>query len=588
MEKLMILNIINSICNDKGIAKKQVIQIIKDAFEKAYYKVHPDANAKVQINEDTGELKFYRIYNIVENIEDPEIEITFLEASENKTSSIINDEFLKEIDAQKFSRFAVAQIGQILKQQIKEAEKSSIYEEYKHNIDQLMSGKIIVKEENYYLLEVGRTFAFLSTKNMMHNDNFKIGDVINFYVENIIEKTRNSGQILASRIHKNFLVKLLEREVPEIFQKIVEVVAVSRDPGIRSKVAVKSLDENIDPIGACVGTKGSRIKRISAELNNEKIDICRWSEDFQQYLKNIFLPVDVKRVEVVKTDDISNEVNIYVPNDQFSLAIGKKGSVIRLCATLINYKINVISIDKSTEFIEFQDKDLDFLNTKVENNSNKIPLKPSIDLNIKENINSESKNTINLEPEVKKDVSKTEEISKPKNIQKEKLVEKEIEKVVVKEEFIPLNSNEKQIYKKYKIEFFILSSKIKLLNNKKYNDNKRAQRIKSNYIDLYYCLNDKNINEVSKKMLVDIMNTITIQDLKKSHIYIDKCEKEFEETKILENSKNIINTDSNPKIDIKPLSHELEYYDKLENREKELDDEYYDNINYDEYDEYYD
>lgn len=345
-----LLEAMEDIVQEKGISKDIIIEGIKEGFQKAYEKFF-DTEAKIVIdlNDKTGVLKIFQELLVVEEIEDDWLEIELESARKISGNTIqIGDTIHKPIALdEEFSRLAVYQVRQILQQKIKNAERGKIYDKFIDKEKQILRAKITGMNENKssYLIDIDGVQISLWNKKIIPKEKFNIDEYISVYVEEVSKETRFS-QITVSRTHPNFLSKLLEQQVPEIKDKIVEIKGVSRDPGQRAKVAVVSHDPNIDPIGTVVGLRGTRINPVSAELKNEKIDVILWDENIEKFIMNSMLPVSVISINMNEED---KECDIVVPNQQFSLAIGRKGSTARLVANLVQTRINIFSYDKALE-----------------------------------------------------------------------------------------------------------------------------------------------------------------------------------------------------------------------------------------------
>ncbi|ATX71279.1 transcription termination factor NusA [Spiroplasma clarkii] len=341
-----LLEAIYDITEEKKIDKKIVIEGIKEGFQKAYEKYFdPEAIVKVEIDGNTGQIKVFKELTVVQKIEDEWLDITLSDAQAKYGADVtIGDYVYEPVEfGSEFSKLAVLQVGQIIKQKIREGEKIKIYEEFLEKNHEIIAGIIKDVTLTSYLVEVNGSIISIWNKKMIPGEEFEDGDRICFYVEDVVRDSKHS-QVQASRIHPDFLAKLMELHVPEIAEGIVEVKSVSRDPGNRSKIAVFSHDENIDPIGACIGTAGARIKEVSKELHGERIDIILWNEDKKTFIMNALAPVKVISIDL---DETENECFVIVPNEQLSLAIGKKGMAARLVANLVNVKINIVSISES-------------------------------------------------------------------------------------------------------------------------------------------------------------------------------------------------------------------------------------------------
>ncbi|AKU79566.1 transcription termination factor NusA [Spiroplasma turonicum] len=343
-----LLDAIYEIVQDKKIDKSIIFEGIKDGFQKAYEKFFdPEAIIKVEIDENIGTIKVYKELVIVKEIDDEWLEIELDEARNKYGEELqIGDKVYENVEfTVEFSKLAVMQVGQIIKQKIREAEKAMIYEEFLPRNHEIVGGTIKDVTETSYLVEVDGVIIPIWNKKTIPGEYFNIDDIISFYIEEISKDNKHS-QISATRIHPDFLAKLMEIEVPEIMEGIVEVKAVSREPGKRAKIAVVSHEENVDPIGSCVGASGSRIKNVTKQLNGEKIDVVLFDEDKKTFVMNSLTPVRVISIDI---DEDNNECFIVVPNEQLSLAIGKKGMAARLVANLVNMKINIYSLNVAIE-----------------------------------------------------------------------------------------------------------------------------------------------------------------------------------------------------------------------------------------------
>ncbi|AKX33987.1 transcription elongation factor NusA [Spiroplasma litorale] len=343
-----LLDAIFEIVQDKKIDKSIIFEGIKDGFQKAYEKFFdPEAIIKVEIDENIGSIKVFKELVIVEELEDEWLEIELEDAVKIYGDNLkIGDKVYEPVEfTNEFSKLAVMQVGQIIKQKIREAEKAMIYEEFLPRNHEIVGGTVKDITETSYLVEIDGVIIPIWSKKTIPGEKFDIDDIISFYIEEISKDNKHS-QISATRIHPDFLAKLMEIEVPEIMEGIVEVKAVSREPGKRAKIAVVSHEENIDPIGSCVGASGSRIKNVTKQLNGEKIDVVLYNDDKKIFVMNSLAPV---RVISISIDEENNECFIVVPNEQLSLAIGKKGMAARLVANLVNMKINIYSLDVANE-----------------------------------------------------------------------------------------------------------------------------------------------------------------------------------------------------------------------------------------------
>ncbi|QVJ95759.1 transcription termination factor NusA [Mycoplasma mycoides] len=337
-----LLESIKLIEKEKGISKESIINGLKEGLQKAYERFYDtDAIIKIDINENTGLITMHQELKVVddEQLDDDWLEITLSKAKLKNPDIQIGDIIYKPIEfSEEFSRMVVNQVRQIFQQKIREAERARIYEQFVSLEGEVVQAKVVgMNRENNYVLDINGTTAYLWKSKTINNEIFQINEIIDVYIE-VVEKESKLSQISISRTAPNFLTKLIEREVPEVRMGIVEIKAVSREPGKRSKVAVITHNNNVEPIGAIIGVGGNRINRISDILKGEKIDIIRWDEDQITYLINAMTPV-----KVISINKIGDEYDIVVPDTQLSLAIGKQGVAAKLIASLLKTKINIFS-----------------------------------------------------------------------------------------------------------------------------------------------------------------------------------------------------------------------------------------------------
>lgn len=346
----VLLEAINDIANEKGIEKAVVIEGIKEGFQKAFERFFDtEAKVNVEINEKAGTLKMYQEYEVVKEVEDDWLEVDLktgqkLGGENVKIGDVVNKEILFD---EEFSRLAVFQVRQILQQKIKGAERTKIYEKFIGQEHEVLRAKVTGMNEqgNSYLIDIEGTQASLWHKKVIPGEKFKIDQYISVYVEEVAKESKFS-QIMVSRTAPHFLVKLLEQEVPEIREGLIEVKGVAREPGERAKIAVYSHDANIDPVGSCIGVNGSRINNVSKELKDEKIDVILWDENMENFIMNAMAPV---RVASIDFNPETGECNVVVPNQQLSLAIGRRGMSARLVANIVQKRINIFSYDDAQQ-----------------------------------------------------------------------------------------------------------------------------------------------------------------------------------------------------------------------------------------------
>jgi transcription termination/antitermination protein NusA len=331
--------LIEQMGKDKGIDKEIIVEALESAILTAARK---KLGAKVELeskyNEEAGELEVFQFKTVVEKVVDPETQIALEQArNELDEEAEPGDSLGMKIDAASFGRIAVQTAKQIIIQKVKDAERDKIYDEYKDKKSQIASGFVQRFEGGSIIVNLGRAEAVIPPSEQIHRETYKRGDRIRAYIVDV-KKISKGPQIVLSRTHPGFLRALFEIEVPEISEGFIEIVNVAREPGNRSKISVRTLDKDIDPVGACVGMRGSRVQSVVQELKGEKIDIVPFSEDSVKYICSALSPAKVSKVFMYE-DEKSMEV--IVPDDQLSLAIGKSGQNVRLAVRLTGWKIDV-------------------------------------------------------------------------------------------------------------------------------------------------------------------------------------------------------------------------------------------------------
>lgn len=335
---------------EKGIS----IEVIKKALEAALvsaYKKHygTSQNVEVVLDEKNSKFAVYQVKEVVENVEDDQLEISLEEAREINRAYEPGDKIRFEVTPKNFGRIAAQTAKQVITQRLREAERSVIYNEYIQYEDELLTGTVERMDSRFVYVNIGRIEAVMSTRDQMKSESYHIHDRIKVYVSKVEESTRGP-QIFVSRTHPGMIKRLFEQEVPEIYEGIVEIISIAREAGDRSKLAVRSHDENVDPVGTCVGPRGARVQNVVNELSGENIDIVQWETDPAVYIKNALSPSDVLAVEF--SDEEERDCTVVVPDDQLSLAIGRRGQNVRLAAKLTGYKIDIQPLSESTLEIE--------------------------------------------------------------------------------------------------------------------------------------------------------------------------------------------------------------------------------------------
>jgi len=325
---------------EKGIAPEILFDAIEAALISAYKRNFGSAqNVRVSLDRNTGEIHVFARKNIVETVTDSRLEMDLPEAQNLDRRYELDDVVEVEVTPKDFGRIAAQTAKQVVVQRIREAERGIIYEEFSNRESDILTGIVQRIEQKNVFIDLGKAEAILAPSEQISGEHYRHGDRLKTYIIEV-KKTTKGPQILVSRTHPGLLKRLFELEVPEIHDGIVEIKSVAREPGLRSKIAVYSRDENVDPVGSCVGHKGMRVQTIVDELRGEKIDIVKWNADPTKYIANALSPAKVISVEVNEAEKLSKVV---VPDYQLSLAIGKEGQNARLAAKLTGWKIDIKS-----------------------------------------------------------------------------------------------------------------------------------------------------------------------------------------------------------------------------------------------------
>ncbi len=344
-----LLNAIAYLSKEKGVSADVICDSLEAVLITAYKK-EPDANpnAVVELNRLTGDYKILAPKTVVETVEDEDAEISLAMAQILDPEYSAGDVINVNVTPKNFGRVAAQAAKQVMIQRLREAERSIVYDEFSNRQDDIITGIIQRIEQRNVYVDLGKAEAVLPVSEQIPTETYTVGQRIKCYVVEV-RKTTKGAQILVSRTHPGLLKRLFELEVPEIYDGVVELKSVAREPGRRSKIAVYSRDENVDCVGACVGPKGVRVQNIVTELQNEKIDIVKWDEDPAVYIANALSPATVVSVTV---DEAEKTSNVVVPDYQLSLAIGKAGQNARLAAKLTNWKIDIKSESQVAELAE--------------------------------------------------------------------------------------------------------------------------------------------------------------------------------------------------------------------------------------------
>ncbi|MCR4521934.1 MULTISPECIES: transcription termination factor NusA [Bosea] len=344
--RLELLQIADAVAREKSIDRQIVVDAMQDAIAKAArsrYGIETDVHA--EINTKTGELRLARHLQVVDTVENPAIEITVDEAKRHNPAAQAGDVIADPLPPFDFGRIAAQSAKQVIVQKVREAERDRQYDEYKDRIGEIVNGAVKRVEYGNVFVDLGRGEAIIRRDEMIPRETFKVGDRARAYVYDVRREPRGP-QIFLSRTHPQFMAKLFGQEVPEIYDGIVEVKAVARDPGSRAKIAVISRDSSIDPVGACVGMRGSRVQAVVGELQGEKIDIIPWSPDVATFVVNALQPAEVAKVVL---DEEADKIEVVVPDEQLSLAIGRRGQNVRLASQLTGWDIDILTEQEESE-----------------------------------------------------------------------------------------------------------------------------------------------------------------------------------------------------------------------------------------------
>lgn len=361
-----LLNAIAFLSKEKGVSTDVICDSLEAVLITAYKK-EPEANpiADVELNRETGDYRIVAAQTVVEEVENLHGEISLEDARKLNPEYEVGDVVNVDVTPDNFGRIAAQAAKQVMIQRLREAERNIVYDEFYNRTDDIITGLIQRIENHNVYVDLGKAEAVLPVSEQIPTETYTVGQRIKCYVVEV-RKTTKGAQILVSRTHPGLLKRLFELEVPEIYEGVVELKSVAREPGRRSKIAVYSRDENVDSVGACVGPKGTRVQNIVTELQNEKIDIVKWDEDPAVYIANALSPAQVLSVTV---DESEKSSSVVVPDYQLSLAIGKAGQNARLAAKLTNWKIDIKSESQAQEakaaqpeaLSESADEDMDIL-----------------------------------------------------------------------------------------------------------------------------------------------------------------------------------------------------------------------------------
>jgi transcription termination/antitermination protein NusA len=344
--RLELLQIADAVAREKAIDRSIVITAMEDAIAKAARSRYgSETEVRAEINPKSGELRLSRHMLVVDNVENPSNQIGLDDARKHNPAAQIGDTIADALPPLEYGRIAAQSAKQVIVQKVRDAERDRQYQEYKDRIGDIVNGIVKRVEYGNVVVDLGRGEAIVRRDEMLPRELFRNGDRIRAYIYDVRRETRGP-QIFLSRTHPQFMAKLFAQEVPEIYDGIVEVKAVARDPGSRAKIAVISRDSSVDPVGACVGMRGSRVQAVVNELQGEKIDIIPWSHDIATFVVNALAPAEVAKVVL---DEDRERIEVVVPDQQLSLAIGRRGQNVRLASQLTGWDIDILTEQEESE-----------------------------------------------------------------------------------------------------------------------------------------------------------------------------------------------------------------------------------------------
>ena len=362
-DKLELLRIAEAVALEKSIDKELIIDSMESGIAKAAKsKFGSDNDITVKIDRENGEIGIFRKLQIVEKPENINLEISINDAitlNDKNKDKKIGDEILQPLPSFDFGRIAAQTAKQVISFNVREAERERQYNDFKDKKDTILSGIVKRLEFGNVIVDLGKTEAIVQKNELIPRENIKAGDRLKAYCLDVRREPRGQ-QIFLSRAHPKFMEKLFVQEVPEIYDGLIEIKSSSRDPGSRAKICVKAIDTSLDPVGACVGMRGSRVQAVVNELQGEKIDIVNWSEDPAIVVSNALSPAEVQRVNV---DNESKKLDVILTEENLSKAIGRRGQNVRLATKLLNYEINIMTDQEDSEKrqLEFKEKTENFV-----------------------------------------------------------------------------------------------------------------------------------------------------------------------------------------------------------------------------------
>jgi len=341
-----ILLLVDALAHEKSVAREIIFEAVEEALASATKKKYKDAiDVKVEIDQESGEYKSFRKWTIlpIDLIDDEETQISL---EDDRAKGLVENDIIKEpIESVEFGRIGAQAAKQVILQKVREAEREQILNEFLARDEKLVSGQIRRMERGNAIIEIGRIDAVLPREQMIPKENLRIGDRVRAIVMEV-DRGIKGPQLILSRVSPEFLIRLFELEVPEIEEGLLEIMAASRDPGLRSKIAVKANDQRLDPVGTCVGMRGSRVQAVTGELAGERVDIALWSIEPAQFVINAMAPAEISSIMV---DEDKKSMDLVVTEDQLAQAIGRNGQNIRLATELTKWELNILSEEESDQ-----------------------------------------------------------------------------------------------------------------------------------------------------------------------------------------------------------------------------------------------
>ncbi len=345
-DRIELLQVADAVAREKSIEREEVIEAMEEAIQKAARsKYGQEHDVRAEIDRKSGDIRLARYIEVVDEVEDDVTQVTPDQARKKKPDAEVGDFLIDPLPPIDFGRIAAQTAKQVIVQKVREAERQRQYDEYKDRVGEIVNGIVKRAEFGNNTVDLGRAEAVLRRDEMIPRESFRPGDRVRAYIYDVRAEPRGP-QIFLSRSHPQFMAKLFGQEVPEIYDHIIEIKSVARDPGSRAKIAVISNDSSIDPVGACVGMRGSRVQAVVGELQGEKIDIIQWSPDPATFIVNALAPAEVAKVVL---DEDQQRIEVVVPDEQLSLAIGRRGQNVRLASQLTQWEIAILTEEEESE-----------------------------------------------------------------------------------------------------------------------------------------------------------------------------------------------------------------------------------------------